>query len=370
MDADLVIVGAGIIGLAHAVAAHRRGWSVRVVERDARAVGASVRNFGHCCLTAQPDEHRELAASSREHWLRASAIAGLRAQEAGAYVVARHGAELALLEEFASSRGPEVQLVTADQMADTLTGGSRDLPRVRGGAYLPDDLRVDPRTTAARLASWLEEEGVRIDWRTTCLGVTDGIVHTSRGDIRGEHALVCVGHDVDRLVPDVADAAGLVRCALHMALAEGPSGFTSPAAVLTATSMLRYGGMAGMPSASEVRCLVREESPELLAMEANVMCAARPDGTLLVGDSHAYDLTHAPFLSETVSARLLAEVASVFGVETLRVRERWQGIYAYSPDRDLFVESLDPRSTVVSVTSGVGMTLSFGLGERTLAGLE
>ena len=37
---DLAIVGAGIVGLAHAVEAVRRGLSVVVVERDERATGA------------------------------------------------------------------------------------------------------------------------------------------------------------------------------------------------------------------------------------------------------------------------------------------------------------------------------------------
>src|SRR4029079_10113286 len=64
--ADLVVVGAGLVGLGHAHAlrvvssvradrgalgrasdAHRRGLSVAVIDRDARPVGASVQNFGH-----------------------------------------------------------------------------------------------------------------------------------------------------------------------------------------------------------------------------------------------------------------------------------------------------------------------------------
>jgi glycine/D-amino acid oxidase-like deaminating enzyme len=50
---DLAVVGAGIIGLACALAAARRGKRVVVIDRDAQANGASVRNFGFVTVTGQ-----------------------------------------------------------------------------------------------------------------------------------------------------------------------------------------------------------------------------------------------------------------------------------------------------------------------------
>ncbi len=48
---DLVVVGAGIVGLATAWTARQRGLRVAVVERNAKAIGASVRNFGFITVT-------------------------------------------------------------------------------------------------------------------------------------------------------------------------------------------------------------------------------------------------------------------------------------------------------------------------------
>ncbi|MGB6583222.1 MAG: FAD-dependent oxidoreductase, partial [Streptosporangiaceae bacterium] len=41
-----VIVGGGVLGTMHAVAARQRGFEVVHLEREAEARGASVRNFG------------------------------------------------------------------------------------------------------------------------------------------------------------------------------------------------------------------------------------------------------------------------------------------------------------------------------------
>ncbi|WP_345153151.1 TIGR03364 family FAD-dependent oxidoreductase [Arthrobacter ginkgonis] len=370
---DVLIVGAGIIGLAHAALAADRGLTVTVIERDHRAVGASIRNFGHCCITAQSGELYELARNGRKHWLDFASRAGFWAREAGALVVARTATELAVLQELSGLREPgEIVLLTAAEIRARLGTASANAS-VAGGAWLRDDLRVDPRTTVAELAGWLSRQaGVTVRWNTSALGFDAGTsrkaaVRTSRGTIEADRVFVCVGHDVDYLFPDVAAEHGIRRCALQMAMAERPAGLDLEEAVLTATSMLRYDAFTEVPSAQALRDEVAATAPELLDIGANVMFTQRPDGTLLLGDSHAYDLTQDPFLAESTGERLLEEIRSVLDVEDLTVTQRWQGIYASSEKGPLLVRDVAPGVTAVSVTSGIGMTVSFGLAERNLA---
>ena len=67
---DDIVVGAGVLGLAHAFLLARRGRRVAVFERDRVAQGASVRNFGMLWPIGQPfGELRSLAVRSLEIWL-------------------------------------------------------------------------------------------------------------------------------------------------------------------------------------------------------------------------------------------------------------------------------------------------------------
>ncbi|MEU3648919.1 FAD-dependent oxidoreductase [Lentzea sp. NPDC034063] len=105
---DLVVVGAGVVGLAHAWHAVRRGLSVAVVERDEHAAGASVRNFGHGCFTAQDGVAFSYAMAAREEWLTLAREAGFWLRESGSIVVARAEDELEVLREFAEVRDVEL----------------------------------------------------------------------------------------------------------------------------------------------------------------------------------------------------------------------------------------------------------------------
>lgn len=386
---DVVIVGAGIVGLAHAAHAVANGLTVTIVDRDHHAAGASVRNFGHCCITAQSGELYELAQTSRKYWLEFAEQAGFWASEAGAVVLARTEAEMNVLRELSAVREPgQVELLTPKETRERLgssasvAGETHDdagtpgagWPGLVGGAFLRDDLRVDPRTTVATLAEWLSQQsGVELHWNTAALGFSqaaDGVtVMTSRGELRAKQVFVCVGHDVDYLFPDLAAEHQIQRCALQMSLAAKPAGADFAPAVLTATSMLRYPAFTDMPAAAALRSEVLENQPELLDIGANVMFTQRPDGTIILGDSHHYHRTADPFLDEAVTTTLNTEITSRIG-EPLEIIQRWQGVYASSAIAPILVREIQPGVTVVSVTSGVGMTLSFGLAHRNVSRLS
>src|SRR6476620_8997352 len=98
---DLAIVGAGIVGIAHALAAARRGKRVVVLDRDAQANGASIRNFGFVTVTGQ---ERGLpwqrARRSRDVWAEVAPKAGIPIEHRGLAVIGRRVETVPVLEAF------------------------------------------------------------------------------------------------------------------------------------------------------------------------------------------------------------------------------------------------------------------------------
>jgi FAD dependent oxidoreductase TIGR03364 len=361
--ADLVVVGGGIVGLAHAYAAVRRGLSVVVIERDGRAVGASIRNFGHGCVTAQRGAALEYALSAREAWLTLAREAGVWLRQSGAVVVARAEEELAVLNEFALLRGDQVALLDADGVSDRVPAAAD----VVGGALLRLDVRVNPRQAVSAIAAWLaRDHAVRFHWSTTAYTVEPGVVSTSRGVVRAARGVVvAVGHDVDRHFPELAENAGIQRCDLHMLRVRAPYARVIEPVVLSGWSLLRYDGFADCPSQSAVRERMSDLHPDLVAAGLNLMLTQLPGGDLTIGDTHGYGHTVAPYRGEAFDDLVLAETARLLGVPRLEVVERWQGVYASAPE-PFFIETPAPGVRVVSVTSGIGMTTALGLGSAVL----
>src|SRR5262245_38339079 len=118
-EAQVAIVGAGIIGLAHAYEAARRGLRVVVFERHPFAQGASVRNFGMIWPIGQPPGSRlQLALRSREIWEGLLADAGVRSAEKGSIHLAYREDERAVIGDFAEigpQHGYQCCWITAQQ---------------------------------------------------------------------------------------------------------------------------------------------------------------------------------------------------------------------------------------------------------------
>src|SRR5262245_58355537 len=103
-EAQIAIIGGGIIGLAHAWYAARQGLRVVVFERNEYAQGASIGNFGMILPIGQPPGERlDLALRSQCLWLEAARDAGIEIASRGSIHVAYRDDEAAVIHEFAEA---------------------------------------------------------------------------------------------------------------------------------------------------------------------------------------------------------------------------------------------------------------------------
>ncbi len=161
----MVIVGGGVLGTMHAVAARRRGFEVVQLEREAEARGASVRNFGLVWVSGRrAGLELALALRARELWSELGArVPGLGFRAAGSLTLAAGDAELALLKGAAAlpdaeRRGFELLDPAAVRAVNPALRGE-----FAGGLYCRLDGIVEPRQVLPALRGYLAGDGY--EWR-------------------------------------------------------------------------------------------------------------------------------------------------------------------------------------------------------------
>lgn len=366
---DLVIVGGGILGLAHALIAQRMKRSVLVIDRDARANGASVRNFGFVTVTGQqPGAIWQHARRSRDIWAEIAPRAGIEVLQKGVVITAQRPEAEAVLDAFLRTDMAEgCRKLTSDEALQINPSLRRE--NLRGALYSPHELRVESRTAIPRLAEWLAQQGVDFLWNTSVHAALAPRVETSAGPVEARHVIVCPGDDFTSLFPERIALHQLQRCKLHMLRLAPATPVSLEAAVLSDLSLARYSGFAGLPEAAALQAVIRSEQPEHLANGVHLIVVKSADGSLVVGDSHHYAATPDPFQPSHIDDLITAEFDRVIDCGGFTVLDRWLGSYASGSGDSYLVDAPDGATRLVIVTAGCGASTAFSIAEETLESL-
>lgn len=366
---DLAIVGAGIVGLAHALAAAKAGKRVVVIDRDPRANGASIRNFGFITVTGQQrGESWALARRTRDIWAAIAPEAGIAVEQSGLIVTLRHPEAVGVAEAFLRTEmGEGCEWLDAGEFRGR--HGEIAAREALGALVSPHELRVESRTALPKLAAWLKDaHNVVFLTETAAYSIAPPRIETSRGPVHAEMAIVCPGDDFASLFPDRIAAYRPRRCRLSMLRLASP-GFRLPAPVMSDLSLARYEGYAALPQAEALRRRLAIDQAEHLANGVHLIAVQSADGSLVVGDSHHYDDLPAPFAPARAEALILDEFQRATGVIAPPVLERWVGTYAVADGKNYFIDAPSDDVRLVMVTSGTGASTGFGIAEKTIADL-
>jgi FAD dependent oxidoreductase TIGR03364 len=368
---DVGVVGAGILGLAHAYHLARRGLRVIVFERHPRAEGASVRNFGMIWPIGQPlGPLYQLARRSRELWLHVLNASGLWHRQCGSLHLAYHEDEAQVLREFvAESAGQDRPCelwtpaqVTARFPAVVQTG-------LHAGLWSPIELAVDPRQVIAELPAWLARTyGVAFAFGTPVLGHLLPRVLTPDGDRLVRRLVICTGTDFRELAPGAFADCGLVPVKLQMMRSQAFGERFQVGTHLAAGLTLRhYASFANCATLTALARRLDAELPDYGRHGIHVLVSQNGRGELTLGDSHEYGDTIEPFDNPCIDELILAYLKTFLTVPNLTIAARWHGTYVKHPTAAYVVARLTPQTLAITGVGGAGMTLSFGLAEQVVA---
>lgn len=308
--ADVVVAGAGIIGLFVALELAEGGTSVVVLDRSAPGRAASVRNGGGVRLQGRALPEIPLAREALRAWAclddRLGAPTGFR--RCGHLAVAYTGEQLEALHERAArerAHGLSPEPVGAAAIRDLAPGLA---PAYTGGVYSAPDGMAVPELTMSALIGAAERAGVTIVRNAAVdrIDVTSGKVTAVRaGDlvIATDQVVNAAGPWSPAIAALVDDYLPVAPSRLHMFRTAPQPRF---AEVWVASAAMDFNGV--------------QWTDGTVVFGA----ATRPDPT-----QYTFSLDHMDGVARQARAKLAELAPALAGARFLR---RWTGVREYTPD--------------------------------------
>ncbi|WP_063045520.1 TIGR03364 family FAD-dependent oxidoreductase [Nocardia pseudovaccinii] len=367
----LVIIGGGILGTAHALAAIGRGHEVVQLEREPEARGATVRNFGLVWVSGRSATELDFTLRSRQLWEEIGGkVPGVGFRAAGSITLVRTPAELAVAEAAAASphagaRGFE--LYDPEQVRAIN-------PALRGkflaGLHCSTDAAVESRQALPALRAYMTaSDRYTFHARTEARQVTDTgsgatVLDDQGRTFEADLVLVCPGAAHTGLTRELVGTIPVRRVRLQM-MQTAPLGEPLTTAIADGDSFRYYPGFAG----PELDVLNAEQSQTAIAAEhrMQLLCVQRLNGGLTIGDTHEYEQPFAFDVDEAPYEHLTAVTEELLGRKLPQVVRRWAGVYSQSIDPATIVTraKADAHIWVVTGPGGRGMTLGPAIGAET-----
>jgi len=366
-----IVIGAGIVGLATARALAIRGYHVTVFERNERAVGASIRNFGMVWPIGQATGPLyDRAMLSRSIWKEICTEARIWHDEVGSLHLAYQNDELQAISEYvdANSHYRDCALLTPAQALQK--SAAVNPVGLKGALWSGDEMIVESRVAVGQVARYLAEKyGVAFHWNTAISRIGYPSVMSGNNSWEAEEIFVCSGADFETLYPELFSESGITKCKLQMMRLVGqPDGWRIGPSLCGGLSMIHYPGFQSAKSLPALRKRYEEQYPEYLSWGIHVMVSQNGGGELTIGDSHEYGLVHDPFDKEFINTLITDYLRTFASFKDWKVIQSWHGIYPKMTNGETELV-LHPEAgiTITNGLGGNGMTLSFGLCEQLIS---
>lgn len=366
-SADVAVIGGGIVGLAHAYMALRKGASVVLFERERFAVGASVRNFGLLWPIGQePGVNLLYALKSREHWTEIAHQANMWINPNGSLHLAYHTDERNVLEEFYElyADSPYQCKFLAPNEVSAISPTTRSVG-LKAALWSKTEATVNPREAIRTIPLWLKEKfGLQLRFGKAVHEVSIPWVKTADEEWQVQKVFVCPGADFDTLFPEVYQQQSITKCKLQMMKAVASDAPSLGPTLCAGLTLRHYPAFTKCQSLAAVNERYNNDSPEFAKHGIHVLLGQNNHNEFIIGDSHEYSRTLEPFDREDINQYILQYLATFTQFKKLEITERWHGIYPKMTNANFLVHRPAKDVVLINGLGGAGMTLSFGLAEE------
>jgi FAD dependent oxidoreductase TIGR03364 len=362
-----IVIGAGIVGLAMARSLSLKGYKVAVFERNSKATGASVRNFGIISPNVQPNGVLyERALLSRNIWLDICKNAGIWYKNSGLLQLSHNQLEFNVINEFYESNfyDREIELLGKTETLNRFNGiVSKHL---KASLFSATEIVIDPREAIAKLPDFLNKK-YNVDFHfDKCIHEIDGNKAKNGKKVwQADKIVVCSGQDFETLFPDVFDKSGITKCKLQMMRTVSQTdNWEIGATVAGGLTLNHYAAFQGCPSLPKLKKYIQQTMPEYTKNGIHVLVSQNGHYEFTIGDTHEYGLTPDPFDRKSLNDLVLKYLNTLVKIKNLQIAETWNGVYSRLSGKSEYVETVSPHTTIVNGLGGAGMTLAFGLADK------
>ena len=316
---DVIVIGAGVVGAACALALTEASLEVLVLDRSTIASGTSGAGEGNILISdKEPGPELNLARRSRDLWFEISdRIGGAFELEAkGGLVISRTSSGIAQLRHLAGEQ--------RSHYVDAIEVGSSELhklepylsPEIAFGIHYPEDAQCQPMLATAHMLRMVRLAGGRVHEREEVLAISRAGNEFSVRTSGGDHTAPFVVNAAGTGAGEIAQLAG---SALPIAPRRGFILVTAPAPQLVIHKVYDADYVANVAS----------DDAEL---QSSAVVESTKSGTILIGSSRER-VGFESHLEVAILRRLAKQAIALFpALAKIDLLRAYHGFRPYAPD--------------------------------------
>ncbi|HLL44912.1 MAG TPA: TIGR03364 family FAD-dependent oxidoreductase [Segetibacter sp.] len=366
-----IVIGAGIVGLAITRSLAERGYAVTVFERNQKAVGASIRNFGMLWPIGQPNgKMYERALVTKSIWKQVCNEANLWYEEKGSLHAAYHELEEKVIQEFVAANKTIRPVAALSAKEAAVKSEGLNTENLKCALWSHDEMIIESRVAMEKLPHYFAQKyGVTYHFNTVITSIEYPTVKSGKRRWKADEIYVCSGADFETLYPEVFQDNAFTKCKLQMMRFVLQNNWRIGPSLCGGLSLIHYKAFEVAPSLAKLKSYYQQNMPDYLKWGIHVMVSQNAEGELTIGDSHEYALVHDPFNKQFINQLILDYLKQFARFKNWQLLQSWNGIYPkITNGKNDFIYNPEEGVTIVNGLGGAGMTLAFGLAEEVLNG--